>query len=94
MKIILEDFYYGKLHPNELIKPSNPEIKQLSSKITGELQMLQKTLTGQHWEQVEKLFELQMEMDSLQSVLSFIQGYKIGALMMIEVFSGENVAGD
>ncbi|MDF9841475.1 hypothetical protein M2106_002485 [Paenibacillus sp. PastF-2] len=27
-------------------------------------------------------------MASLQSALSFIQGYKIGALMMIEVFSG------
>ncbi|KUP23384.1 DUF6809 family protein [Paenibacillus sp. DMB5] len=88
MEIILEDFYYGKLHPNELVKPNNPEIQQLNRKIADALQKLQQNLGDRDLEQLEKLLELQIEMDSLQSALSFIQGYKIGALMMIEVLSG------
>lgn len=88
MEIILEDFYYGKLHPNELVKPNNPEIQQLNRKIADALQKLQQNLGDQDLEQLEKLLELQIEMDSLQSALSFIQGYKIGALMMLEVLSG------
>ena len=29
MVIILEDFYYGRLRPNELIKPSDPELQKI-----------------------------------------------------------------
>ncbi|WNS44723.1 DUF6809 family protein [Paenibacillus sp. MMS20-IR301] len=92
MKIILEDFYYEKLHPNELIKPNNPEILELSQKVMEASQQLKKNLTVQEFQKVEKFLDLQTELNALQAALSFIQGYKIGALKMIEVFSGESEA--
>ncbi|NQX46114.1 hypothetical protein HQN87_12300 [Paenibacillus tritici] len=87
--MILEDFYYGKLRPNELTKPSNPELQKIDQKIIDSLQMLKERLSAKDFDQVEKLFDLQSDSNSLHSALSFIQGYKIGALMMIDVFSGE-----
>lgn len=89
MIIILEDFYYGKLRPNELNNTSNPEIQKIDQNIIDLLQMLKERLPEEGFKQVEQLYDLQSDANSLQSVLSFIQGYKVGALMMIEVFSGE-----
>ncbi|WP_245237893.1 DUF6809 family protein [Paenibacillus etheri] len=89
MVIILEDFYYGRLSPNELIKPSDPELQEINQKITDFLHLLKERLSEEDFDQVEKLFDLQSDSSSLHSALSFIQGYKIGALMMIDVFSGD-----
>nr|WP_220101543.1 DUF6809 family protein [Paenibacillus sp. S150] len=53
------------------------------------MQILKEHLSEEDFEQVEKLFDLQSDTNSLQSALSFIQGYRTVALMMIEVFTGE-----
>lgn len=87
----MEDFYYGRLRPNELVKPSDPEFQKINQKITESLQMLKEQYSEEEFEQVEKLIDLQSDSNSMQSALSFIQGYRVGALMMIEVFKGENI---
>ncbi|WNS44736.1 DUF6809 family protein [Paenibacillus sp. MMS20-IR301] len=89
MVIILEDFYYAKLRPNELIKPNDPELQKINQRIIDVLHMLKTKMSEEDFEQVEELYDLQSDSNSLHSALSFIQGYKIGALMMIDVFSGE-----
>ncbi|WP_238656188.1 DUF6809 family protein [Paenibacillus piscarius] len=89
MIIILEDFYYGKLRPNELNNTCNPEVQKIDQNIIELLQVLKERLPEEEFKQVEQLYDLQSDSNSLQSALSFIQGYKIGAIMMIEVFSGE-----
>ncbi|OKP85842.1 hypothetical protein A3842_07190 [Paenibacillus sp. P3E] len=88
--MILEDFYYGRLRPNELVKPSDPEFQKINQKITESLQMLKEQFSEEDFEQVEKLIDLQSDSNSLQSALSFIQGYRMGALMMIEVYKGDS----
>ncbi|MEK3684429.1 DUF6809 family protein [Paenibacillus sp. FSL R10-2736] len=90
MVIILEDFYYGRLHPNELIKPNDPELQKINQKTIDLLQMLKARLSEEDFDQVEMLYDLQSDSNSLHSALSFIQGYKIGALMMIDVFSDKD----
>lgn len=52
--------------------------------------MLKEQFSEEDFEQVEKLFDLQSDSNSLQSALSFIQGYRMGALMMIEVLNGDS----
>ncbi|WP_256700886.1 DUF6809 family protein [Paenibacillus sp. P46E] len=86
----MEDFYYGRLRPNELVKPSDPEFQKINQKITESLQMLKEQFSEEDFEQVEKLIDLQSDSNSLQSALSFIQGYRMGALMMIEVLNGDS----
>ncbi|MEK3699068.1 DUF6809 family protein [Paenibacillus sp. FSL R10-2199] len=90
MVIILEDFYYGRLHPNELIKPNDPELQKINQKTIDLLQMLKARLSEEDFDLVEMLYDLQSDSSSLHSALSFIQGYKIGALMMIDVFSDKD----
>lgn len=89
MIIILEDLYYGSLRPNERMKPNDPELRRINQRIIDSLQMLKERLPEEDFDQVEELLELHSESCSLHSALSFTQGYKIGALMMIEVFGGE-----
>lgn len=89
MIIILEDFYYGRLRPSELIKPNDPELQRVNQRIIDSLQMLKERLSEKDFDQVDELLDLQSDSSSLHSALSFIQGYKIGALMMIDIFSGE-----
>lgn len=89
----MEDFYYGWLRPHELVKPSNPELQKINQKITEAMQTLKEHFSEEDFGQVEKLLDLQNDSNSLQSALSFIQGYKIGALMMIDVFGGEKDEG-
>ncbi|MBW4081256.1 DUF6809 family protein [Paenibacillus sp. S150] len=71
------------------MKFSNPEFQKINQKITESMQILKEHLSEEDFEQVEKLFDLQSDTNSLQSALSFIQGYRTVALMMIEVFTGE-----
>lgn len=87
--IIIEDLYYGRLRPSELIKPNGPELQRINQRIIDSLQMLKERLSEEDFDQVDELLDLQSDSSSLHSALSFIQGYKIGALMMIDVFSGE-----
>ncbi|MEI2396466.1 DUF6809 family protein [Paenibacillus phytohabitans] len=54
------------------------------------LQMLKARLSEEDFDLVEMLYDLQSDSSSLHSALSFIQGYKIGALMMIDVFSDKD----
>ncbi|MEK3792931.1 DUF6809 family protein [Paenibacillus sp. FSL R7-0204] len=84
--MILEDLYYGSLRPNERMKPNDPELRRINQRIIDSLEMLKERLPKEDFDQVEETMELHSESCSLNSALSFTQGYKIGALMMIEVF--------
>lgn len=53
------------------------------------MQMLKERLSEEDFKQVERVYDLQSDANSLQSALSFIQGSKIGALIMIEVLNEE-----
>lgn len=87
--MILEDLYYGSLRPNERMKPNDLESRRINQRIIDSLQVLKERLPEEDFNQVEELLELQSESCSLHSAFSFVQGYKIGALMMVEVFGGE-----
>lgn len=87
--IILEDFYYGKLRPNELDSPNDPELRKINQKITESIQMLKDQFSKEDFQQVEKLLDLLIDSNSLHSALAFIHGYRTGALMMIDAFNGE-----
>ncbi|MNP78673.1 hypothetical protein D3C76_1763450 [compost metagenome] len=65
MVIILEDFYYGRLSPNELIKPNDPELQKINQKIINFLEMLKERLSEEDFDQVEKLFDLQSDSSSI-----------------------------
>ncbi|MCE3201686.1 hypothetical protein K3T49_18910 [Paenibacillus sonchi] len=87
--MILEDLYYGRLHPNELIKSNDPKFQRIDQEVNDSMNILRENLSEDDFEQIEKLFDLLSESNSLHSAAAFIHGFRTGASMMIEIFSDE-----
>ncbi|TQR95525.1 DUF6809 family protein [Paenibacillus ottowii] len=86
---ILENFYYGKCNPSERIKSKDTEFELISQRITDAEEALKTKLPEQNYKLIEELSDLQDVLISLLSASAYIEGYKMGALMMIEVFDGK-----
>ncbi|WP_019910253.1 DUF6809 family protein [Paenibacillus sp. HW567] len=93
MRSILEDFYYGKVQPDESTNPNDPKARQMNREVSDLMLKYQKNLPQAEFEQLEKLLDLVGELNSMHAAAAFINGYRTGALMMIEVFSEEKETG-
>jgi hypothetical protein len=89
MTPILEQLYYGHLRPFERIIPQDPEYRPLNRKISDIKQTLQTKLPPEDYQALETLLELHCDSGVLESAASFGYGFKLGALMMMEVLGGE-----
>ncbi|MNW50401.1 hypothetical protein D3C74_278540 [compost metagenome] len=89
MKKIIEEIYYGNLNPEEHIVPTNPDYRPLNRKISELKNEAKKRLTKSDFEIVEQIFDLIGESNSMHTSTTFVQGFRLGALVMIDVFCGE-----
>ncbi|GBF32095.1 hypothetical protein DCCM_0286 [Desulfocucumis palustris] len=90
MKSILEELYEGNIYPNELIISKDPEYRPLNKKISGMLAMWKKKLSEDEYNQLEKLLDLRSQSSLLEASQSFMYGFKLGALIMMEVLTGKD----
>ncbi|QQZ60458.1 hypothetical protein JI735_28820 [Paenibacillus sonchi] len=88
MKSILEDMYYGNLRPDESIKSADPRAKQLHQEVMMLMDNYQKKLAAAEFEEIERLLDLVGELNSMHAAAAFVQGYRMGALMITEVYCG------
>ena len=88
MKSILEELYDGKVFPDEQIVPKDHNYGPLNEKVSELLEEWKKKLSEDDYYQLESLFELSSELSSMEASESFVYGFKLGALIMVEVFSG------
>ncbi|GAA0135410.1 hypothetical protein YSY43_22500 [Paenibacillus sp. YSY-4.3] len=89
MKSFLEELYYGKLYPSEQIVSDDPQYRALNRQISEMMQMWKKKLSEEDFRQLEAMLDLQGESHSLHNMATFVQGFKLGASMMIEVWDGK-----
>ncbi|WP_438351014.1 DUF6809 family protein [Paenibacillus sp. FA6] len=94
MKSILEEIYYGNWRPDESIKSTDHRSRQIIQKISDSMTEYNKNLSKHDFEQLEKLLDCVGELNSMHAAAAFANGYRTGALMMIEVFSGEKESTD
>ncbi|AZK47287.1 DUF6809 family protein [Paenibacillus lentus] len=85
MKSFLEDLYYGKLYPNEQIVSDDPKYRALNRQISEMMRMWRQKLSEEDFRQLEAMLDLQGESNSIHNMETFVQGFKLGASMMIEV---------
>lgn len=89
MKTILEELYEGRIYPNELIIPKDPEYHPLNQKISDTIGLWKRKLSEEDYEQLEELLDLHSQSNSMYSASSFMYGFKLGANIMIEVLTGK-----
>lgn len=89
MKSILEELYDGNIYPDELIISKDPEYRPLNKRISDMLAMWKNKLSEDDYNQLENLLDLRSQSGSMEASESFMYGFKLGALIMMEVLTGK-----
>ena len=87
MKSILQSLYDGKLYPSALVMPKDPEYHSVNMKIEKEKEYFEEKLSEEDYKRFEALNDLYDRSFIMHETESFISGFKLGALMLIEVFT-------
>jgi hypothetical protein len=85
MKPILEQLYLGHLYPLEQIIPQDPEFHSVNEKKSGLMEILETKLPAEDYQTVEELLDLDCNISVMEAYASFEYGFKLGALLMMEV---------
>ncbi len=89
MRTILQELYAGNICPNEYITPKNPEYKIKSDAAMTMLHKWADKLPKEEYAELEKIIELRSEAEYVHQYDNFVYGLKLGALLMVEIFTGK-----
>jgi hypothetical protein len=85
MKSLLSALFNGNLYPNERFIHT-PEYKQINKSILQEMKFWETTLSGDDFKKLENLQGLFCKSGSIENEQHFSIGFKLGVLIMVEVF--------
>ncbi|MFM9277844.1 DUF6809 family protein [Paenibacillus jiagnxiensis] len=88
MKSILEELYRGNLDPEERMVPTDPEYRPLNRKISEFMEEVKQRFSESDFAALEQILDLNDESNSMLASEAFVQGFRMGALVMVEVFRG------
>lgn len=89
VKSILEELFDGTIYPDELIISKDPEYRPLNQKISNAMNVWRDKLSKEDYLSLEELMDLRSQVDSMHSASSFMYGFKLGAIIMMEVLTGK-----
>ena len=89
-KSLLEQLYCGEFFPCENIRPTDPEYLPSRREAAKEDQWLRKRLGEEDLKHYERLYELSMDENYMNDCASFIYGFRYGALLMLEIMTGQD----
>lgn len=87
MPSFLESLYYGQLIPAEKAVSTDPQYRQLSRQLSESMEVWKKKLSDDDFHELEELLDLYRQVQGLEMAASFTDGFKLGATMIIEVYS-------
>lgn len=85
----LEDLYYGNLFPQEKCARLDDDVKELLKLLNRNEEKLISTLSDEQKETFEKYKDCNCEISEICERESFIKGFQLGAMIIIEVISQE-----
>jgi len=89
-KTILHHLYDGEINPSEIIGMSNDELLALYAKIGDSKAALHEKLPHCILEELERIDELADKAQSIHGRECFIYGFKLGAILIMEVLSNKD----
>lgn len=84
MKRIIEEFYYGSLKPEERMVPTDSEYRPLNRRISELMEEAKSKFSEHDFELLERILDLNGESSSMVISEAFVQGFRMGALVMVE----------
>lgn len=85
---ILEHLYDGKVYPCEEILPQNyAEYRAISGQVGNDYEYLLKELSPEQLKRFEEMDKGRTKLSTIQAYANFEYGFKLGAMLMNEVFS-------
>ncbi|OKP96245.1 DUF6809 family protein [Paenibacillus sp. P46E] len=85
MGSILENLYFGNIRPDEEVHPNHSEYQELNRTISSIIEAYHRKLTPEEYDELEKLIDLLGQTTSMYSAAAYTEGFRLGALMMMEV---------
>lgn len=92
MNKTLEALWYGNIYPFEQVGRGNAAIKELMQLILRHREELSPTLTDNQNEILEKYYDCNSEMTSLYNRDCFVEGFRLGMRLAVEVLSDSDKA--
>lgn len=86
----LKQLYWGKLIPWEL-RQNSSELTELNSKIDADITALKEKLSDTDKKVLERLISNLSTLESEQICQGYVNGFKHGALMMMEILSPDKL---
>lgn len=84
---ILEELYNGNINPVERFVKKESEYQRISRDISKRQDSLYKTLTQEEREIYEDIFENNYKLEYISEKEGFIQGFRLGAKIMLEILT-------
>lgn len=85
---ILERLYDGKVYPCEEILPQNyAEYRAISGQVGNDYEYLLNELSPEQLKRFEEMDKGRTKLSTIQAYANFEYGFKLGAMLMNEVFS-------
>ena len=88
MKII-EDLYYGRISPYEMSISATPEYQKLKALADRNEDLLRESLSDKQKELLDKLIETVTDISSISERDMFINGFRLGVKLMIDIMKDE-----
>ena len=88
MKII-EDLYYGRISPYEMSISATTEYQKLKAQADRNEDSLRESLSDEQKELLDKLIETVTDISSISERDMFINGFRLGVKLMIDVMQDE-----
>lgn len=89
MKSILEELYKGNLNPESQTVPTDPEYRSINGELSDLMLEVKQRFSENDFKTLEEILDLNGDTSSMLTSTAFVQGFRMGALMMVEVFCGE-----
>jgi hypothetical protein len=86
MKSIVEELFCGNLKPEERMVPTDPDYRPLNKKISEIMQEAKVRFSEKDFATLEQILDLNGESNSMVIKEAFVQGFRMGTLVMVEVF--------
>ena len=89
-KSLIEQLYEGSFSPCEHILSRDPEYRPTCREADQVHQALRKRLGEEDQKRLDQLHDLDMHICSMEACACFSNGFRYGALLMLEIVAGED----